>query len=41
LLEQGLHVGYRHRATCGTWIARRATATPPKNEEKLGLADGL
>ena len=41
LLEQGLHLGYRRRATGGTWIARRRDSNGTYNEEKLGLADDL
>ena len=41
MIEQGLHVGYRRRATGGTWIARRRTDRGIYREAKLGLADDL
>ncbi len=41
MLEQGLHLGYRRRATGGTWIARRRDDGGIYQEEKLGLADDL
>jgi integrase len=41
LLEQGLHLGYRRRATGGTWIARRRDENGIYHEEKLGRADDL
>ena len=41
VIEQGLHLGYRRRATGGTWIARRRTAEGIYRETKLGLADDL
>jgi hypothetical protein len=41
MIEQGLHVGYRRRATGGTWIARRRTDRGIYREVKLGLADDL
>jgi integrase len=40
-LEQGLHLGYRRRATGGSWIARRRDEAGIYREEKLGLADDL
>src|SRR5947209_16605927 len=40
-LEQGLHLGYRRRATGGTWIARRRDDDGIYQQEKLGLADDL
>jgi hypothetical protein len=39
MLEQGLHLGYRRRATGGSWIARRRDENGSYHEEKLGLAD--
>jgi integrase len=41
LLEQGLHLGYRRRATGGSWIARRRDENGIYHEEKLGRADDL
>ena len=41
VIEQGLHVGYRRRATGGTWIARRRNDEGIYRETKLGLADDL
>jgi integrase len=41
MLEQGLHIGYRRRATGGTWIARRRNEHGIYREAKLGLADDL
>jgi integrase len=41
MLEQGLHLGYRRRATGGSWIARRRDETGIYHEEKLGRADDL
>jgi integrase len=41
MLEQGLHLGYRRRATGGTWIARRRDENGIYHEEKLALADDL
>lgn len=41
MLEQGLHIGYRRRATGGTWIARRRNERGIYREAKLGLADDL
>lgn len=41
MLESGLHLGYRRRATGGTWIARRRDESGTYREEKLGLADDL
>src|ERR1043166_3763366 len=41
MLEQGLHLGYRRRATGGTWIARRRDEDGIYREEKLGVADDL
>src|SRR5262249_60708161 len=41
VIEQGLHLGYRRRATGGSWIARRRTDEGIYRETKLGLADDL
>jgi integrase len=41
MLDQGLHLGYRRRATGGTWIARRRDDDGIYHEQKLGLADDL
>jgi integrase len=41
VIEQGLHLGYRRRATGGTWIARRRDEHGLYRETKLGLADDL
>src|SRR5947208_13201263 len=41
MLEQGLHLGYRRRATGGSWIARRRDESGSYHEEKLGRADDL
>jgi integrase len=41
VLEQGLHLGYRRRATGGSWIARRRGERGIYREAKLGLADDL
>src|ERR1043166_1131743 len=41
MLEQGLHLGYRRRATGGTWIARRRDEGGTYREEKIGLADDV
>ena len=41
VIEQGLHLGYRRRATGGTWIARRRNDDGAYRECKLGLADDL
>jgi len=41
VIEQGLHLGYRRRATGGTWIARRRDERGFYREAKLGLADDL
>jgi hypothetical protein len=41
VIEQGLHLGYRRRATGGTWIARRRNDEGIYREVKLGLADDL
>jgi integrase len=38
-LERGLHIGYRRRATGGSWIVRRFTESGRYNESKLGFAD--
>jgi hypothetical protein len=38
MLEQGLHLGYRRRATGGTWIARRRNENGIYHEESLALA---
>lgn len=40
-LEKGLHLGYRRRATGGTWIARRRLEAGVYREGKLGPADDL
>ena len=40
-LEQGLHLGYRRRATGGCWIARRRIDGGRYREGGLGLADDL
>jgi hypothetical protein len=41
VIEQGLHLGYRRRATGGTWIARRRDEHGIYRETKIGLADDL
>ena len=41
VIEQGLHLGYRRRATGGTWIARRRDEHGIYREIKIGLADDL
>jgi hypothetical protein len=41
VIEQGLHLGYRRRATGGSWIARRRNEEGTYRESKLGLADDL
>src|SRR5436309_4795707 len=41
VIEQGLHLGYRRRATGGTWIARRRDEDGSYHETKIGLADDL
>jgi integrase len=41
VIEQGLHLGYRRRATGGTWIARRRNDDGIYHETKIGLADDL
>ena len=41
VIEQGLHLGYRRRATGGSWIARRRNDEGIYRETKLGLADDL
>src|SRR3974377_590867 len=41
VIEQGLHLGYRRRATGGTWIARRRNDQGAYRERKLALADDL
>lgn len=38
-LDKGLHLGYRRRATGGSWIVRRFTESGRYAESKLGLAD--
>ncbi|MFA4995509.1 MAG: site-specific integrase [Bdellovibrionales bacterium] len=38
-LDSGLHLGYRRRATGGSWIVRRFTESGHYVESKLGLAD--
>lgn len=40
-LEKGLHLGYRRRATGGSWIARRRLDSGQYREGKLALADDL
>ena len=40
-LEKGLHLGYRRRATGGSWIARRRLDSGLYREGKLALADDL
>jgi hypothetical protein len=41
VIEQGLHLGYRRRATGGTWTARRRDEHGVYRETKVGLADDL
>jgi integrase len=41
VIEQGLHLGYRRRATGGSWIARRRNDQGAYRERKLALADDL
>ena len=41
VIEQALHLGYRRRATGGSWIARRRSDERILREAKLGLADDL
>jgi hypothetical protein len=41
VIEQGLHLGYRRRATGGSWIARRRNDEGIYRETKLALADDL
>lgn len=41
VIEQSLHLGYRRRATGGSWIARRRDDSGRYREAKLGLADDL
>src|SRR5262249_31039979 len=41
VIEQGLHLGYRRRATGGTWVARRRDEDGIYHETKIGLADDL
>jgi integrase len=41
VIEQSLHLGYRRRATGGSWIARRRCDHGVYREAKLGLADDL
>ncbi|HMF27103.1 MAG TPA: site-specific integrase, partial [Pseudolabrys sp.] len=41
VIEQGLHLGYRRRATGGSWIARRRNDEGTYRETKLSLADDL
>jgi hypothetical protein len=38
-LDKGLSIGYRRRATGGSWIARRYTEAGGYKKHKLGLAD--
>jgi integrase len=40
-LEKGLHLGYRRRATGGSWIARRRLDNGLYREGRLALADDL
>ncbi len=40
-IEQGLHLGYRRRATGGSWIGRRRDERGQYRETKLALADDL
>jgi hypothetical protein len=40
-LEKGLALGYRRRASGGTWLARRWAATGAYVEHKLGTTDDL
>ncbi|MGB4101436.1 MAG: tyrosine-type recombinase/integrase [Alphaproteobacteria bacterium] len=40
-LDRGLHLGYRKRATGGSWIVRRFTEAGRYSESKLGLADDI
>ena len=40
-LEKGLALGYRRRATGGTWLARRRRPEGGYAEHKLGLSDDL
>jgi Phage integrase, N-terminal SAM-like domain len=41
VIEQGLHLGYRRRATGGSWIARRRNDEGIYREIKLALSDDL
>jgi integrase len=38
-LDKGLHLGYRKRASGGSWIVRRFTEAGKYSESRLGLAD--
>ncbi|MDD4600973.1 MAG: site-specific integrase [Negativicutes bacterium] len=38
-LDNGLHLGYRKRATGGSWIGRRFTENKKYSKSKLGVAD--
>jgi hypothetical protein len=40
-LEKGLALGYRRRATGGTWLARRRRPDGGYAEHKIGLSDDL
>ena len=40
-LEAGLALGYRRRATGGTWLARRRAESGSYVEQKIGLSDDL
>jgi integrase len=40
-LEKGLFLGYRRRASGGTWLARRRSANGLYVEERMGTADDL
>jgi integrase len=41
MLEKGLALGYRRRATGGTWLARRWAATAAYVEHKIAITDDL
>jgi integrase len=41
VLDQGLHLGYRRRATGGSWIARRRLDSGQYRESVIALADDL
>ena len=40
-LEKGFALGYRRRATGGTWLARRRRPDGGYAEHKIGLSDDL